>query len=301
LSGNHSAKFNLEIHMNPSNPVNGASRKKLIAYIFVNLFIVSSFSLYAGNTWTGGSSTGNNWSDTANWGGAAPSYSSTLVFSGSTRLTPNNDTTGTTLSGTTAIQFASTAGAFTISGNAITLGGNIGFSANPASAITQTINLPMTLSANRTVTSQANGNITLGGVVSGASYNLITAGSGIVTLSANNTCGAVQINSGTLNLGLNNALPTTGTGLIIAGTGTETFDLKGNSQTLGGITFAGTGGASAVANISDSVGGGSLTLNGTLTQNSGGLGGTIAVPINLNGTTRTFNIQNSSYSVTMWV
>ncbi|HSV14978.1 MAG TPA: hypothetical protein VLI90_12030, partial [Tepidisphaeraceae bacterium] len=52
------------------------------------------------NTWTGGSATGNNWSDPANWGGTAPANNGTaaIVFAGSTRILPNIDTAFSVLS-----------------------------------------------------------------------------------------------------------------------------------------------------------------------------------------------------------
>ena len=44
----------------------------------------------AGNTWTGGSGTTSNWSDSANWGGSQPGYG-TITFAGATRLTNTMD------------------------------------------------------------------------------------------------------------------------------------------------------------------------------------------------------------------
>ena len=48
-------------------------------------------------TWNGGSGSTNNWSDAANWGNNAIVTGVSLIFAGSARLSPNNDTnSGTT-------------------------------------------------------------------------------------------------------------------------------------------------------------------------------------------------------------
>ncbi len=62
-------------------------------------------------TWTGGGAT-DNWSDTANWSGSFPSAGDTLIFAGSTRLSPSND-----VNVKATLEFASGAGAFTLVGN----------------------------------------------------------------------------------------------------------------------------------------------------------------------------------------
>ena len=73
-------------------------------------------------TWDGGG-TDNNWSTADNWGGTAPVAGDPLVFAGTARATNVNDIAeGTSFSG---ITFNSGAGLFNISGNGITLGGNI--------------------------------------------------------------------------------------------------------------------------------------------------------------------------------
>lgn len=73
--------------------------------------------------WNGGSSSGNYWSDSANWGGVAPSANAPLLFGGNARLNNTNNTTaGTTYSN---IIFNPGAGEFVLNGNPITLGGNI--------------------------------------------------------------------------------------------------------------------------------------------------------------------------------
>ena len=71
-------------------------------------------------TWNGGG-TDDNWSTGANWGGLPPVADDSLVFAGITRLTPVNDfSAGSNFSG---ITFNAGAGAFTLGGNPINLGG----------------------------------------------------------------------------------------------------------------------------------------------------------------------------------
>ncbi len=193
-------------------------------------------------TWTGAGGN-NNWSTAANWGGTAPSSYDPLFFDGSTRTSNSNDfATDTPFAG---IQFLNTAGAFTLSGNRITVGGNITFSGNPASAITQTVNLDMLLSATRTIQTQTNGAITLGGVIDdGAnSFGLTKSGVGTVTLTGRNTFdGPVQISRDTLavtriaNAGIASSLGDA--------TGADSIILLGTSTNEGILSYIGTTAAS---------------------------------------------------------
>ena len=82
------------------------------------------------------------------------------------------------------------------------------------------------MSASRQVTVSAN-TLTVGGIISGSSYNLTKAGTGTLTLSAANTyTGSTIINAGTLTLGAGNALPITASaGTIQFAGGTPTFNL----------------------------------------------------------------------------
>jgi autotransporter-associated beta strand protein len=92
--------------------------------------------------WNGGSAAGDDWNDPDNWGGNALTPGSTLFFTGNTRLENNNDTLFGTLYSN--IVFNPGAGAFILSGNYITLVGNItNLSANP-----QTVALGLLVSSN---------------------------------------------------------------------------------------------------------------------------------------------------------
>ncbi|MEI7535208.1 MAG: autotransporter-associated beta strand repeat-containing protein, partial [Verrucomicrobiae bacterium] len=86
-------------------------------------------------SWTGGSAVDSYWNDITNWGGIALPANGNLVFEGSTRLINTNNTAGgTTYSN---LVFNSTAGAFVLEGNPITLSGNV----TNNSASPETINL----------------------------------------------------------------------------------------------------------------------------------------------------------------
>src|SRR4051794_41185310 len=79
--------------------------------------------------WTGGGLS-DLWSDAGNGGGTPLPVGDPLIFDGTQRLTPNNDTTAA--NPYAGITFNPGAGAFTISGNSITLAGDIAStSANP--------------------------------------------------------------------------------------------------------------------------------------------------------------------------
>src|SRR4051794_33125553 len=132
----------------------------------------------AASVWTGNGGN-NNFSTGANWDTPA-SAGSALVFDGTNRLNPFNDfANGTAFGG---ITFNSTAGAFTLSGNDLSPGGDI----TDNSTTAQTINLGVILDADRVVTVAPGGMLTLGGVVSGGSGLRLTGG-GAFVFGANNT------------------------------------------------------------------------------------------------------------------
>jgi len=129
-------------------------------------------------TWNGGSATGNNWSDVANWTGVTIGSRDSLVFNGVARLNNTNDTAaGTTYSN---ITFNSGSGAFTLNGNTIQLGGNI--SNNSVNA--QTILLGVTFRSNSTLNAVSGPLIIGGGITNNTtvgSSTLTLAGTGFIT------------------------------------------------------------------------------------------------------------------------
>jgi autotransporter-associated beta strand protein len=189
-------------------------------------------------TWDGGANT-NNWSGNGsggnnNWNpNGAPAPNDDLVFAGTTRLSPNNNTTANT--NYNSITFNSGAGAFTLGGNAITLGGNV----TNNDADTQTINMNLILSGTRTFNAST-GNLAVGGVVSESSSGigaLIKTGGLTLTLTNQNTyTGGTTINAGTLALGhATNTLANTGA--VAVDGATAILSIAGNSDTVGAVSL----------------------------------------------------------------
>ncbi|HEV2969180.1 MAG TPA: autotransporter-associated beta strand repeat-containing protein [Pirellulales bacterium] len=193
--------------------------------------------------WNGQGST-SNWSNANNWSGhTVPLAGDILVFAGTSRLTNSNDlAAGTQFHG---IIFDTGAGAFTLNGNAVDVDGNI---ANN-STNTQTINLPLVLTGNETLTAAA-GAVTIGGNISetGGHQAVVIAGPGTVTLSgANNYTGSTTVSSGTLIAASGNALPA-GTNVSV-GAGAA---LVADHLVLGVLATGGTAGAPAMVTIAAS-------------------------------------------------
>jgi autotransporter-associated beta strand protein len=147
-------------------------------------------------TWDGGAANAN-WSTAANWDGntAAPAAGDSLVFDGASGLSTLNDLAPGRL--VTGITFKSGAGAFVISGNSITLGGNI----QDQSTASQTIGIGLALDTTHEVNVISGGTLTLGGVISGSAVGLTKTGLGTLRLTAANSyTGTTTINAGTVLL-----------------------------------------------------------------------------------------------------
>jgi len=145
-------------------------------------------------TWTG-LGPDNNWGTAGNWN-TAPSFPTGLIFAGSTRLTSSNNLTSITVD---SITFDSAADPFVLGGSGITLNGNIGFTGNPATPVTQTVDLNMAWSpAALDVDAPINGKLTFGGAItSSADYSLNKTGAGTLTLGGTNSIAGMGVNGGT--------------------------------------------------------------------------------------------------------
>jgi autotransporter-associated beta strand protein len=157
-----------------------------------NLVVSSSIST---GIWYGGGAT-NDWDTAGNWDqNAVPIFPIGLTFFGPAGwLTNNNDLSGITVS---SITFSSAAGAFVLDGNAITLSGNLGFNGNPATPVTQTVNLDMTWSSGEIIDTPANGNLALdGGVNSSVDTSLIKLDTGTLTLGGTNEIQSWDLDGG---------------------------------------------------------------------------------------------------------
>lgn len=223
--------------------------------------------------WDGGGAD-NNWSSGGNWDNdVVPIFASSLTFAGSTRLNNTNNLTGAQANG---ITFDAAASAFTLNGNDLGFNGNIGFNANPAAPVTQTIKLALNSTANLVLNVFTNGALTINGNITGANTELTQNGTGNlgnVTLGGSNTLKGLVINNGTNRI--------TGT-TTINGIGTSSFFYLANGQTTRTATMIIEPGAA-------------LNVNGNY-QDAGVIGrdGGVAT-VTQNGGTVTFNPGNQIY------
>ena len=171
------------------------------ARTIISVFLAVAYATLASaatRTWTGGSLVDSKWSRSANWGGTAPSAGDFLVFSGSTRTTPNNDiAANTSFSG---ITFASGASGFSLSGNAIQLSGPV----TNLSSNAQAISLAIASTLSTCTVNAASGDITISSVISGSCV-LRKLGTGKLTLSGNNSYSVgTLLSEGTLSINKEN-------------------------------------------------------------------------------------------------
>ncbi len=141
------------------------ARRASILYAAASLAVISAPAHAAVKTWDGGGSD-DNWQTGANWNAdTAPLADDQLVFAGNIRLNAANDfAAGTLFNG---ISFAPDAGAFNLSGNAVTITRGIGAPANNGtvtgggiannSPANQTLGLPIHLASGKQVISSPSG------------------------------------------------------------------------------------------------------------------------------------------------
>lgn len=244
-------------------------------------------SLVRAQNWNGGGAD-NNWSTAANWSSGAPPTATSINFTGTTRLTPFNDTTAGTSYAT--FNFSSTAGAFVVSGNAVVLGGD----ATNSSATKETINLVLQLGSGTSrnfniVNAAGELEISQGIANLSGTANLVKVGRGALTFTAANTySGLTSVLDGTLTISGANGSMALGTGITVTNGATfrlsnaaaanntaRLADTQAVSLNGGSMQFLNTGGA---ANYSETVG--VLTLAGgvnTLTSSQADSGQTSAI------------------------
>ena len=284
-----------------------------LAALLAASFVHAASPIWSGTTsnlWSVGG-IGGNWTDAD-----APIAGDTLNFAGSTNVSTNNDLTADTdFAGINFTNTGAGAGAFTLAGNRITLGGNITTTATALGSggpltVLDSISLDMILSGNRTITTNSAGtgatgmnhNLSVSGIISetGGARTLTKAGTGTLNLSGPNTyTGTTIISNSVLAISHNNALGATSGNTTIAATGFGTgpqLALSGNINsaeniTITGLTEQNNGYGSVITNTS-----GSNTLSGNITLASpsgdirlGSVGGELIFAGNVSqtGTTRT--------------
>jgi autotransporter-associated beta strand protein len=212
-------------------------------------------------TWDGGGAD-NAWSSPANWDGdaAAPAAGNALRFAGGQRLTPSNGfTSGTRFDG---LAFSAGAGAFTLSGSAMQLGGDI---VNDSSA-KQTVNVNLTLLGD-TAFHAGGGDLAVGGGISGA-FGLTKSGSRTLTLSAANSyAGGTVLAGGVVQA--NHALALGSGGVTLSG-GVR-LGLGSGVTLSNAVTVNANAGASGYGLLHATAG--TATLAGPLTLNAGAAAG----------------------------
>ena len=215
------------------------------------------------DTWLG-SSGSTDWNTAGNWtdssGGNSVSSGDLLVFT-SANASSSNTLTDTLASGFNigGITFNSGAPAYTMTGNAFALTGNI--TSNSTSL--ETIDNAISMSAVETIaTTTGGGNLALGGNISGSSGGLTITDPDTVTLSgADSYGGASTVNAATLTL--TGSLSSSSSLVLGGGTFNYAPATTSNAQTINGLTL--NSGGSAISDNANNV----LNLQG-ITRNAGG-------------------------------
>jgi fibronectin-binding autotransporter adhesin len=203
--------------------------------LIVAILMASLPASYAATrTWSGGGGD-NNWNTAGNWNALPAPPSDSLTFTGTTQTTTNNNFAADSIFTGITFDNTSTGGSFTLGGNRITLGGNIGTNGTTGTP-TQTVALDMILNGNRTFSAVPSNALTVSGNISetGGSRGLtVSPGTtaAIITLTGNNTfTGSVALTAGTLKV---NTLANGGNSSSLgAGTGSIKLSTGGNAGTL---------------------------------------------------------------------
>lgn len=214
----------------------GAGRGWVVTYDYTgNVVTLSDQSI----VWDGGGAD-DNWQTAANWiGDVAPLPGASLVFAGNVRTTPVNDFPVDTAFA--SISFASGAGNFTLSGNAVTLTG--GSLANAVASGTMTCALPLTFSTVAPVIATVAGGTTcFTNTITVGSLQLTITDAGVLQLGDGVTDGFISTTSSVVNDGTLSyvTLVDRNVGYAISGTGAVTKAGAANLTLSGANTYGGT-------------------------------------------------------------
>lgn len=273
--------------------------------------------LHAGTTWDGGGSddlfgSGDNWDPN---GAPSPGATTDLAFTGTTRLTPNNNYTS--FDDFRNLDFAAGAGAFVITGNPIDLFGRV----ENQSTNLQTISMVLAVNGGQPKTGEfnpvngdllingsdlfTNGNtlqiwgnngktVTFNTLISQSGGIQVNQNSNVVLLGANTYSGTTTVNAGTLTVGNGGTTGQLGGGGVsIAAGSTLTFNRSDAIAVANTITGDGAlikeGAGTLTLAAQKTYTGGTTVNTGTLDlTGGGGISGTLrgAMTIGANGTLR---------------
>ncbi len=180
-----------------------------------------------------GSGTSGTWSPLANWGGAALTGGQALSFGGSSGCNSLNDLPSDTQ--ICGLQFESGAAGFTLSGNRISLAGNI----TNLSSQTQAVNLDLRLTSDVTSVDALGGDVTIAGSLTGSGQLLKTGPCSLVLSGSNDYTGGTVIADGMLQVSASGALSAAGSLIVSAGTldlGAFTLTTSNTVSFQGGVT-----------------------------------------------------------------
>jgi autotransporter-associated beta strand protein len=211
-------------------------------YSFSQVGNTLQVTIELGSVWDGGGSPDTNWSTASNWGGVAPANGNTLVFA----VAPTAPASVNNLAGGSfaSLYFNAGASAYQLSGSPISLAGDSqGNAIVNASAQTQTVGLPVELSAARGLVADG-APLVVSGAISGAG-GVLKRGAQQVTLSGtSNFTGGVTVETGTLGVASPTALGTgtltlSGSNLTNAAGAPLVMTANNTQSWKGSITFTG--------------------------------------------------------------
>ena len=254
--------------------------KKALYFIVVAFITTTASDTIAGNTWDGGGSSGS-WSNSTNWDlDTLPSTGNPLSFVGNIQNNTTNNLAAVDPSFTGIIfqnnGTVNNTNAFTLAGNRIILGGNIGTAANTTgTTITDIISLDIILNTNSTINTRqlspsVQHNLTISGIISetGGARTLTKSEAGTLILSGANTyTGATTVTAGTLTLSGNRTVNTTGA-YSVSGAGTQTLNIQNGNYTIGVNLIVGS--STGIATVNHSAGTISVAGGGLIMGNGPG-------------------------------
>ncbi|MCC6124153.1 MAG: autotransporter-associated beta strand repeat-containing protein [Pirellulales bacterium] len=214
--------------------------------------------------WNGGAQPNAAWSAAGNWAsGTAPENGSaqSLAFGGSINLNPANDVANLTA---VELTFAPDAGSFTLSGNALILGGDV---ANN-SVNEQTLDLPLTLANGYWFFKATVGELKAVNVISGTGSPVKSGPHRLTLTGANTYAGRTILNEGLIrfsalnNLGANATIDFNGGGLQWAAGNATDISVR-TLEFFGNAVFDTNGNNVVLANAVGNGGGGGLVKKGT--------------------------------------